>query len=144
MKRWLKWIGIGLAMLIVAIALFALWLLEAESGARFALERAKAALADKLIVENSAVRWSVRSSSKAFGIATPMRHRRQASKSVRVDYEFFGLFSRACTCSDAQVEGVDVVLTSVPRATPAVPPPSLQTLLTPPLAILIDRAHVAQ
>ena len=53
MKRWLKWIGIGLAIVIVVIVLFATWLLEAESGARFALERVKAALANKLSVENA-------------------------------------------------------------------------------------------
>ncbi|HEX3897248.1 MAG TPA: translocation/assembly module TamB domain-containing protein [Rudaea sp.] len=142
MKRWLKWIGIGLALAIVVIVLFAAWLLETESGARFALERAKSALADKLSVENS--RGALVSPLVLEGV-----HYRDAQsgidvriKSVKVDYALFGLFSRTLHIGDLAVDGIDVALTPVPATAPAAPAPSLQTLLTPPLAIMLDRAAI--
>jgi translocation and assembly module TamB len=144
MKRWLKWIGIGLAIVVVAIILFATWLLEAESGARFALERVKSALANKLTVEQS--RGALVSPLVLEGL-----HYHDAEsgidvriKSVKVDYALFGLFSRTLHVSDLAVDGIDVTLTTVPITTPAAPPPSIQSLLTPPLAILLDRASITR
>ncbi len=143
MKKWLKWTGIVLALLIVLIAALAFWLLRTESGTRFALERAKSALAGKLLVaEVKGILVSplelhdVEYRDAASGIDVKV-------KSLRVDYEFIGLLHRVVHVQNAQVEGVDVVLTSVPAAaTPAVPAPSLQSLLTPPLDVLIDGLHV--
>ena len=143
MKRWLKWIGIGLAIVVVAIAAVVTWLLEAESGARFALERVKSALANKLSIEQS-----------HGALASPLtlenvRYRDPASgldvriKSVKVEYALSGLFSRTLHVSSLEVSGVDVALITVPTAGPSAPPPSMQTLLTPPLSILLDRASIA-
>ncbi|HEX6833143.1 MAG TPA: pathogenicity protein, partial [Rudaea sp.] len=142
MKKWLKRVGIGLLVLVVLIGALLFWLLETESGARFALARAKSALADKLAI------------AQARGaLASPLelddlRYRDPQSgldvhvKSVRVEYVLSGLFSRTLHVINLTVDGVDVALTTVPATTPPAPAPSLESLLTPPLAILLDRASI--
>ncbi|GAH32638.1 unnamed protein product, partial [marine sediment metagenome] len=50
MKKWLKRIGIALAIVFALILALAWWLLATESGTRFAVERAKSALAGKLAI----------------------------------------------------------------------------------------------
>lgn len=142
MKKWLKRIAIFLAVVLVLAGAFVAWLLESESGARFAITRLKSALADKLLI------------AQARGaLASPLeiddlRYRDPASgidvriKSVKVEYELFGLFSRTLHVANIVVDGVDVALTTVKPASPAAPAPSMQALLTPPLAILLDRARV--
>ena len=144
MTKWLKRIGIGLALLLVIVAVLAYWLLRTESGAGFALTRAKSALQGKLLV--AAARGTltspleltdVRYNDPAAGIDVRV-HR------LRVDYALFGLINRALHVSNLDAEGVDVQLTTVPPPAVATPKPSLQSLLTPPLAITLDRAHVAK
>ena len=143
MKKWLKRTGLAVAILIVVIGALAMWLLQAESGARFALERVKAMLSDKLSVERS--RGTLTSPLTLEGV----RYRDAESgidvriKSVKVEYALSGLFSRTLHVSSLEVSGVDVALTTVPGTTPQAPPPSLQTLLTPPLSILLDHASIA-
>ncbi len=143
MKRWLKWIGLGLAIVVVLIAALVTWLLEAESGARFALERVKSALANKLSVEQT--RGALASPLTLEGV----RYRDPASgldvriKRVKVEYALSGLFSRTLHVSNLEIAGVDVALTTVPQSGPQPPAPSMQTLLTPPLSILLDRANIA-
>ena len=142
-RKWLKWIGIVVLVLVVLFVGIAFWLLRTESGTRFALERAKSALAGKLIV------------AQAKGIlVSPLElhdveYRDAASgldvkiKSLRVEYEFIGLLRRVVHVQNAQIEGVEVALTTVPPPTaPAAATPSTQTLLTPPLDILVDGVHV--
>ena len=142
-KKWLKRTSIVLALLIVLFVGIAFWLLRTESGTRFALERAKSALAGKLLVaEVKGILVSplelhdVEYRDATSGIDVKI-------KSVRVEYEFVGLLHRVVHVQNAQIEGVDVSLTTVPAtATPATPRPSLQTLLTPPLDVLIDGLHI--
>ena len=149
-KKWLKRIGLLLIALCVLLGGIGFWLLRTESGTRFALERAKSALAGKLLV------------AQATGIlVSPLElhgveYRDDASgidvkvQSLRVEYEFIGLFHRTLRVVDAQIDGVDVALTTVPPPqTPAAATPSIETLLTPPLDILVDKlrvgkTHVAQ
>ena len=143
--KWLRRIAFALLAVLALAGLFAWWLLGSESGARFALERAKSYLADKL------------SYAQARGaLASPLelqdlRYRDSAAgldvriKSIKVDYSLYGLFSRTLHVAHLDVDGVDVALTSVPPPAPAhaAPPPTPQQLLTPPLAVLLDGAHVA-
>src|SRR6185369_17300499 len=113
--------------------LFAWWLLGSESGARFALERAKGALAGKLelallhgALSGPLELHDVHYRDPAAGIDVSIQ-------SVKVDYEVSRLFSRTLHVAALDVEGVDVALTTVKPTMPPVPPPSLQSLLTPPL-----------
>jgi translocation and assembly module TamB len=140
--KWLKRLGIAFVALLAIAALFVAWLLESESGARFALERAKAALANKLSIAQSS--GTLVSPMELHGL----RYRDPAAgidisiKSMKVDYSLFGLFGKTLHVSSIQVDGVVVSLTTVPPAAVAAPPPSVQSLLTPPLVILLDRAQV--
>ncbi|MEP6484065.1 MAG: translocation/assembly module TamB domain-containing protein [Rudaea sp.] len=143
MKKFLKWLGIVFGILLVVVIVFATWLLQAESGARFALARVKAALSDKLTVEQS------RGALVSPLILEGVRYRdAQAGidiriKRIQVDYAVFGLLSKSLHVSALDASGVDVALTTVPAIAPQAPAPSLQSLLTPPLAIFLDRAHIA-
>ena len=140
--KWFKRIGIALAVLLVLTAALATWLLESESGARFALARAKAAFVDKLSFEHSRGALagplelaSLRYNDPATGIDIRI-------KDIKVDYALSGLWSRTLHVHGIDIGSVDVALTSVAAAGPAAPAPSLQSLLSPPLAILLDRANV--
>ncbi|MEO8802553.1 MAG: translocation/assembly module TamB domain-containing protein [Rudaea sp.] len=141
-RTWIKRIGIAVAILLALVGAFAWWLLGSESGARFALARAEAALGNKLNVAQ--LQGDLTSPLQLHDV----RYRDPASgidvhiTSIKVDYALSGLIGRRLHVRNLEVEGVDVRLTTV--ATPALsaPPPSLQTLLTPPLALAIDRAHI--
>ena len=142
--KWLKRIAAVLFALIAVFALLVFWLIRSEAGARFALERVKSALADKL------------SYAQAKGtLVSPLelsdvRYRDPVSgidvriQSVKVEYALSGLFSKTLHVIGADIEGVEVALTTVPVPPPATPPPSIETLLTPPLAIQLDRAHIGR
>jgi translocation and assembly module TamB len=143
-RKWLKRIGSGVVVLIVLASTFAAWLLESESGARFALARAKAALEGNL---DAAIAHGT--------LASPLelhdvRYRDAAAgidmhvASMKVEYALSRLFSRTLHVAVLDIDGVDIALTTVTPTTPAAPPPSLQSLLTPPLTILLDRAHVGR
>ena len=142
-KKWLKWFGIVVAVLVVLVVCVAFWLLGTETGARFALERAKSALAGKLLV------------AQAKGtLVSPLElqdveYRDETSgvdvkvKSIRVEYELFGILSHTLHVKNAQIDGVDVALTTMPTPSgPTAPKPSLQSLLTPPLDVLLDSLHL--
>jgi translocation and assembly module TamB len=146
MKKWLKRIGITVVVLIALIGVCAFWLLATESGARFAIERAKSSLVDKLkIAQSSGTLISplelhdVEYHDAVAGIDVKV-------KTLKVQYSFFGIFSKTLHLQNVDIDGVDVAMTTVPPppAVPAAASPSLQSLLTPPLDILIDRLHVGK
>jgi len=144
MRKWLKRGGIALAVLLALVVLLGTWLLATESGARFALERAKIALEGKLAVARSSGALlsplelhDVEYKDAASGLAVKV-------KSLRLDYGFFGLLRKSLHVRGLDIDGVFVALTTVPASPP--PPqaatPSIASLLTPPLDILLDRLHV--
>jgi translocation and assembly module TamB len=143
MKKWLKWIGLGFAILLVVVAAVVTWLLEAESGARFALERVKAALANKLSIAQSRGALSSPLTLEGVRYRDPQSGLDVSIQSVKVEYALSGLFSRTLHVSNLEVSGVDVHLTTVATQAPQAPSPSTKTLLTPPLSILLDRASIA-
>ena len=144
--KWLKRLAVVLLALLGLSGLFAWWLLASESGARFALERAKSFLVDKL--SYAQLRGALASPLELHDL-----HYRDTAagldvriKSIKVEYSLYGLFSKTLHVAHLDVDGVDVALSSVPPTpapTPAVPAPTPQQLLTPPLALLLDDAHVA-
>ena len=140
--KWLKRIALAVAVLLLALGAFGFWLLESESGARFALERVKSALADKL------------SYAQAHGaLASPLEltdvHYRDPQagldvriKRVKVEYSLSGLLHKTLRVSALDADGIALALTSVPPPAVQAPPPKLETLLTPPLAIRVEQAHI--
>ena len=142
MRKILKWLGIGVAILLVVVIAFVTWLLEAESGARFALTRVKSALADKLTVEQSHGALVSPLVLEGLHYRDPESGLDIRIRSVKVDYALFGLLSKTLHVGGLDADGVDVALTTVPAVVPQAPAPSIQSLLTPPMAILLDRARV--
>ena len=142
--KWIRRIGIVFATLLVLGGLFAWWLLASEAGARFALARAKAALAGKL--EFAQAHGSlvgplqlhdVRYRDPAAGLDVSIQN-------VKLDYAFSRLFARTLHVFALELDGIVVARATVAPTTPAAPAPSLESLLTPPLAILLDRAHASR
>lgn len=143
-KTWLKRGGLALAVVLVLAGVIAARLLATESGARFALERAKVILAGKLLVARSGGALigplelhEVEYKDPASGLAVRM-------KTLKLDYGFFGLLRKTAHVRNLDIDGVEVALTTVSPSSP--PPkaatPSIESLLTPPLDILLDRVHV--
>jgi translocation and assembly module TamB len=144
MKKWLKRIGIALAILFAIVVLLAWWLLGTESGARFAVERAKSSLAGKLALAQ--LKGALTGPLELHDVAykDPASGLDVKVKTLKLDYEFWGLLRKTVHVRNLDIDGVDVALTTVPPSPP--PPqaatPSLQSLLTPPLDILLDKLHV--
>jgi translocation and assembly module TamB len=143
MKRWLKRIAWLFALLLLAAAATAVWVLQTESGARFAFDRARAALANAISVEQLHGELTgplelhgLRYHDAAAGIDVHV-------DKVRIEYALSGLWSKSLKVQSLDADGVSVTLTTVP-AGPAVPAPQLASLLTPPLDLLLDRAHIGR
>jgi translocation and assembly module TamB len=144
MKKWLKRIGIALAVLIGLIVVLTWWLLATESGARFAVERAKSALAGKLAIAQATGALTSPLELHDVAYKDPASGLDVKVKTLKLDYEFWGLLRKTAHVRNLEADGVDVALTTLPPTPP--PPqaatPSIQSLLTPPLDILLDRLHV--
>ena len=143
--KWLKRIAITLLVLLLLGGLFGWWLLGSESGARFALERAKSTLVDKLSYAQ------LRGALASPLTLENLRYRDTAAgldvriQSIKVEYALSGLLSKTLHIAHLDVDGVEVALTTPPPApavTPAPKPPTAQELLTPPLALLLDGARI--
>jgi translocation and assembly module TamB len=142
LKKWLKRLGVALAILLALIAVLAFWLLETESGARFALARASAALEGKLTIAQS--RGALVGPLELRGIAYIDRAAGidVKVKSLDLEYAFASLLRKTAHVRSLTVDGVNVALTSVPPTPPSGTTASLQSMLTPPLDILLDKLHI--
>lgn len=114
MKRLLKWIGIGVFALLLAVTLFAMWVTNSEAGVRFVLARVQAALDGKLTIERSSgslagplvldgVRWN----DPGTGVDARIKH-------VSGDIALLSLLGRRVHIDDLAIDDVDVALTTLP------------------------------
>lgn len=144
LKKTLKWTAIALAAILVLFIALGFWLLATESGARFAIERAKSSLAGKLALAQA--KGTLTSPLELHDLAyqDPASGLDVKVKTLKLDYEFWGLLRKTVHVRSLDIDGVDVALTTVPPAPqpPQAATPSMQSLLTPPLDILLDRLHV--
>ncbi|HEX7914861.1 translocation/assembly module TamB domain-containing protein [Rudaea sp.] len=144
LKKVWKWTGIALAAILVLFIALGFWLLATESGARFAVERAKSALAGKLALAQA--KGTLTSPLELHDVAykDPASGLDIKVKTLKLDYEFWGLLRKTVHVRNLDIDGVDVALTTVPPSPqpPQAATPSIQSLLTPPLDILLDRLHV--
>ncbi|MFZ2235414.1 MAG: translocation/assembly module TamB domain-containing protein [Dokdonella sp.] len=137
--KWLKWIGIVLASVILVFVLIVAWVLYTQSGARFALERAVGSMQGKLSYEKatgtlvSPLRLEgIRFSDPATGVDA-----RVASAEVKISLS--RLFSGRVQIDDVNVNGIDLQLTTV---APQPVEPSDPFTLEPPIDIVIDRLRI--
>ena len=144
LKKALKWTGIALAAVLVLFVALAWWLLATESGARFAVERAKSSLAGKLALAQT--KGALVSPLELHDVSykDPASGLDVKVKTLKLDYEFWGLLRKTVHVRSLDIDGVEVALTSVPPSAqpPQAATPSIESLLTPPLDILLDRLHV--
>ncbi|HEY1284312.1 MAG TPA: translocation/assembly module TamB domain-containing protein [Steroidobacteraceae bacterium] len=142
-RRPLGWIGISLVALLVLLAAFVAWLLNTESGARFAAARAVEFLHGKLEIQ--AVRGTIAGPLTVDGF----RYRDSEKgvdvrvKRVSLDAALSELFSKRAHVLFVQVNGVEVYLSELTKKKEE---PS-HFSLKPPLDMLLDRltlkdAHV--
>ncbi|HEY6985924.1 MAG TPA: pathogenicity protein, partial [Rhodanobacteraceae bacterium] len=134
--RILRWIGIAFAVLVLITGALLFWLLETESGARFALARAVGALEGKLAIERSSGHLAgpltlvnVRYNDPAAGVDARIA-------TIVVDVAPLELFSRRVHVENLEIEGVDVALTTLP---PKPEEPSAPFSLVAPVDVLLDR-----
>ncbi|HET8942357.1 MAG TPA: translocation/assembly module TamB domain-containing protein [Rudaea sp.] len=143
MRTWTKRIVIAIVIVLALIGVFAWWLLGSESGARFALARAEAALDSKLSVAQLQGKLSSPLQLHDVRYLDPESGIEIRIQNLKLEYSLYGLISRSLHVRNLEIDGVDVRMHTL--ATPPVshPSPSVQSLLTPPLTLTIDRAHVA-
>jgi len=143
-KKWLIRTGIALAGLFVLAVVSAWWLLETEGGARFALERAKAALTGKL--DLALVGGAVVSPLELHNVAwrDPQSGIEVKAKTLKIDYAFWGLLRKSLHVRSLAIDGVEIAMTTVRAVSPTAPTPSLTQLLTPPLDIAVDELHIGK
>lgn len=136
-RRLLKWIGLGLLVLVLLAAVSLSWLVGTESGARFALARAVASMKGRLSIDRSSGRLvgpltleGVHYVDKDTGVDAKLGR-------AYVDLKPLTLLSRVVHIVDLQADDVELSLTTVPP--PAEPEPSQPFSLAAPIDIVLDR-----
>src|SRR5262245_5122426 len=129
------WVGIALVALLVVVAAGLLWLLNTESGAKFAAARAVGFLDGKLEIQN--VRGTIAGPLTVNGVRY---HDPESGVDARivqasVDAALTELFSRRAHVLFVQVNGVDVRLSEPTKKDEE---PS-NFSLKPPLDVVLDR-----
>ncbi len=135
--RILKWIGIAVLALAVIAGALLFWLLDTESGARFALARTVAALEGKLSFEKASGRLAgpltldnVRYNDPATGVDAHIG-------SIVVDVAPFQLFYKRVHVVSLAIENLNLALATVPPKPEAQPPSEFS--LAAPVDVFLDR-----
>lgn len=113
-RRLLKWLGLGLLVLLLLAGVFVGWLVGTESGARFALARAVASMEGRLSVAGSSGRLigpltldGVHYVDKDTGVDAKLGR-------ARVDLKPLSLLSRVVHVTELEADDVELSLTTVP------------------------------
>jgi translocation and assembly module TamB len=136
LKKTLTWTGIVVAALILLVIGAVVWVVNTQSGTRFAAARATALMGDKLAI--GAIDGSIAGPLRI----TDFRYRDPAAgvdasvAKLDVDLVLSDLWRRLVHVGQLEVSGIDVLLTE-----PTEPPPeepSKPFTLEPPIAIAVD------
>lgn len=139
MKRWLKILLGAVLALVLVVALAIVWLINTTSGARFALARAVGAMDGKLAIATSegtlagpltltGVQW------RDAGVDAKVGR-------VTVDVTLAAALGKVVHIQNLDIADVTVATTTQP---PQPAPGEAQVSLTPPIAIVLDRLHLAK
>jgi translocation and assembly module TamB len=136
-RRWLRWIALSFAVLLLLLLLAVGWLIGTSSGLRFALARAEGFTQGALTVQSAQGRLigpldlaDVRyADGKGLDVKVAKAH---------IDFSVGALWRKRVHVLDLHVDGVDVALPKSEETTDNQSSFSLQ----PPLDILLDRVHV--
>lgn len=136
-RRWLRWVGGGLLVLVLMVGLLLGWLLGTGSGLRFALVRASAFTHGALQVQhaNGRLVGPLDLRGVHYHSADGMDAR---IATLHLNLRLWPLLTKRLHVLKLNLQGVDVALA------PAKPPPGQSGFnLKPPLAIVLDQAHVS-
>ncbi len=145
MKRWLKWLGLGVLGLFVLAALVLAWALASDAGARFVLARVQGALDGQLVIERSSgslagplVLEGVRWNDPAGGVDARIAR-------VSVDTALGALIGKRVQFDDIAIDDVEVALTTLPATTDEASTLSLEAPLDIVIGKLaVQRARISQ
>lgn len=140
-KKGLAWTGIVIAVLVVVVVGMLLWVLNTQSGTRWAAARATAALGDKLAIDtvDGTIAGPLR--------LTNLRYRDPGAgidvgvRELSLDMVLNDLWGQLVHVKNLEVSGVDV-LTHEPTEPPPPEDPSKPFTLKPPIAIAVDSLRV--
>ena len=134
--RILRWIGIAFAVIVLVTGALLFWLLDTESGARFALARAMAAAEGKVSFERSSGHLAgpltlvnVRYDDPAAGVAARVG-------TIVVDVAVLELFAKRVHVVSLDIGDLDVALKTVPTKTEE---PASEFSLVAPVDVALDR-----
>jgi translocation and assembly module TamB len=136
LKKTLTWTGVVVAALILLVVGAVMWIINTQSGTRFAAARATALMGDKLVI------GSIDGSIAGPLRITDFRYRDPAAgvdasvAKLDVDLVLSDLWHKLVHVGQLEVSGIDVLLTE-----PTQPPPeesSKPFTLEPPIAIVVD------
>lgn len=135
-RRLLKWLGLGLLVVLLLAGVFVGWLVGSESGARFALARAVASMEGRLSIAASSGRLigpltldGVHYVDKETGIDAKLGR-------ARVDLKPLSLLSRVVHVTDLEADDVELSLTTVPPRPQ--PEPAQPFSLAAPIDVYVD------
>ena len=139
--KWLKWSAVGLSAVLVLAAAVVAWVLNAETGARWAAGVASNTLGEKLAI--GAVEGTIAGPLTI----TDLRYRDPAvgvdvaAKRIAVDMALAELLRAVVRVKSAELNGVDVRLQEPSQSQP--PPEDSQPFtLKPPIDVVIDQLSV--
>ncbi|MGH8174792.1 MAG: translocation/assembly module TamB domain-containing protein [Steroidobacter sp.] len=139
--KWLKWTAIGIGGLVVLVIAFIAWVLNAESGTRWAAGIANNALGEKL--EVGAVEGTIAGPLTVADI----RYRDPAAgldvtvQSIAVDVALMDLLRGVVHVEHAKASGIDLLLHE-PAQPRTAPEESAPFTLEPPIDVVIDALAV--
>jgi len=136
--KWLKRIGIALFALLLLVAVALWWLLDTGSGLRFVLARAQGATNGALSVQHADGRLigplDLTQLRYDDGQGTVVKLAK-----VHLDLRFWPLLRERLHVVALDADGIDVAL---PKSAPGNEASSSSFSLKPPIALVIDRAHI--
>jgi translocation and assembly module TamB len=137
-RRWLRWLGLALLLVVLLCGLALGWLLGTGAGLRFALARAISATDGALSVQGVQGRLigplDLRGVRYRDGKGLDVR-----IASTHVDLAFWPLLGKRLHVLDLTADGITVAL---PPSTPRQPPGEGRFNLQPPLDMQLDRVHI--
>jgi translocation and assembly module TamB len=139
--KWLKWSAVGLAATLVIAIAFLLWVLNAESGARWAAGVATRLSGEKLAV--GAVEGTIAGPLRLAGLRyrDPAAGIDVAAERIAIDIALAELRSATVRVNSAQLDGVDVRVYEGAEPKP-LPQESQPFSLKPPIDVVIDALSV--
>ena len=139
-RRWLRWLGFGMLVVVLLVVVGAGWLLGTAAGLRFALARAQGATDGALSVQQAQGR--LLGPLQLDGIRyDDGKGTRATIASARLDLRVWPLLAKRVHVLDLAIEDVKLEL---PKSDDKPTSSSGGFSLRPPLELLLDRVHVGK